>query len=272
MMERFDQACLMGILNITPDSFSDGGEYYGQLEKALAHATAMSRQGAGIIDVGGESTRPGSQRVSAHEQKQRVIEVISKISKQLPEVLISIDTTLSEVAAAALDAGAGMLNDISAGRDDPEILRLAADKQVPICLMHMQGDPETMQNAPQYRDVVAEVCQFLDERVELALRAGVNERQIILDPGIGFGKTSEHNLALIAHLQRIVDMGFPVLLGVSRKRFISSVCSVSKPADKIIASCMVAMFGLLAGVRILRVHDIHEHRQMMEMVHAVQNV
>ena len=197
------QPRLMGILNVTPDSFSDGGKFIN-LDKALVHALAMLDQGADIIDIGGESTRPGALRVSAKEQKERTGGIIEAIASKRPDALMSIDTTSVEVAECALDAGVGMLNDISAARDDPAMLELAAKRNIPICLMHIQGTPQTMQDNPHYEDVVSEVCSFLSERVAIAIKCGVSKRNIIVDPGIGFGKTTEHNLALIANLNRIV--------------------------------------------------------------------
>lgn len=261
--------CLMGILNMTPDSFSDGGLYYQRLDEAGDHAAKMVEQGAEIIDVGGESTRPGSAPVPEDEQKRRILGIIEKIAERCPDVNISVDTTLSRVAGAALDAGATMLNDISAGRDDPDMFHLAADRKMPICLMHIQGKPATMQDNPEYKDVVSEVCAFLSERVDTALCAGVSEDRIILDPGIGFGKTSEHNRLLLKNLSRIVELGFPVMIGVSRKSFIGSVCKQADPQQRVIGSCAVTAFGLLSGVRIFRVHDVAEHRQVMDVTRAL---
>ena len=272
MSQVFPKPCLMGILNVTPDSFSDGGQFYKKVEQAVSHAKRMSEQGASIIDVGGESTRPGSARVSADEQRRRVIAVIEQVAQQLPNTLISIDTTLSEVAAAAVAAGAGMVNDISAACDDPGILDLVAQKQLPICLMHKQGSPETMQDNPTYQDVVNEVCDFLDQRVEAAVRAGVSESQIILDPGIGFGKTDKHNITLLANLKQIVAMGFPVLLGTSRKRFISSIYESPNPQQRVLGSCVTTVLGLLDGVSIFRVHDVAEHDQVLSMTQAIQGL
>ncbi len=265
----FSKPRLMGILNLTPDSFSDDGDYIND-ESAVAHAIKLVRQGADIIDVGGESTRPGAKRVSATEQKRRVVSVIKAISTALPDTLISVDTTLCEVATAAFDAGAEMINDISAGRDDIEILRLVADREAPICLMHMQNNPQTMQDRPHYDDVVVEVCDFLRERAKAAIQFGITANRIILDPGIGFGKTLKHNLLLLANLKRIVEIGFPVLIGASRKRFIDSIYQSSDPKKRVAGSCATTAIGLAAGVHIFRVHDIFEHRQTLEVIAAVQ--
>ena len=266
-MEKLDlsRPRLMGILNITPDSFSDGGQFANP-DDALAHAYAMLEQGADIIDVGGESTRPGSDRVDATQQKKRVCGVIEAIVSQRSKVFISIDSTLSEVAEAALDVGASMLNDVSAAQDDPAMLELAAKRSVPICLMHIKGTPKTMQDAPYYDDVVNEVCAFLSERIDVALKCGVAKEHIIVDPGIGFGKTTEHNLTLIAHLDKIVALGFPVLLGTSRKRFMGSFCKADDPKGRVPASCATTVIGWYAGVSIFRVHDVWQHRQVMDLL------
>ncbi len=261
----------MGILNLTPDSFSDGGRY-GDPGAALNKATAMAGEGAGIIDVGGESTRPGAQRVPADEQQRRVLDVIAAIAAALPDRLISIDTTRAAVAAAALDAGAGMVNDISAGRDDPAMFELIAARDVPVCLMHMQGEPATMQDNPRYDDVVSDVCAFLRERMAAACACGVARERIVLDPGIGFGKTLEHNLTLLANLSQITALGCPVLLGASRKRFIANVGAGedAAPAERVGGSCATTVLGCLAGVSIFRVHDVAAHRQALDLARAVR--
>ena len=265
---------LMGILNLTPDSFSDGGQY-ADTDAAVKRAVTMAEEGADMIDVGGESTRPGSQRVPADEQKRRVLEVIAAVAQSLSEQLISIDTTRAAVAEAALDAGAGMINDISAGRDDPAMFELAAARNVSLCLMHMQGEPATMQDNPHYDDVVAEVCAFLHERMEAAVAHGVKEEQIVLDPGIGFGKTLEHNLALLRNLAQVTAIGRPVLLGASRKRFIAGVAGAGNksaddtPANRVGGSCATTVIGFLAGVSLFRVHDVAVHRQALDVTRKV---
>ena len=214
---------IMGILNVTPDSFSDGGEHDTE-DAAVAHGLRMVEQGADVIDVGGDSSRPGSQRVAVAEQISRTAGVIRRLCGAMPHAVVSIDTTRAAVAEAALDAGTCILNDISAGREDPAMFDLAAARGVPIVLMHMQGKPATMQDAPHYDDVVAEVEAFLLDRAAAAEAAGVPRGQIVIDPGIGFGKTLEHNLALMADLQRLAATGYPVLLGASRKRFLGAIC------------------------------------------------
>ena len=259
----------MGILNVTPDSFSDGGNFQ-DTEDAVMHALNMAREGADIIDIGGESTRPGSDRIGAAEQKERVLPVISALSKQLPQnIIISIDTTLAEVAEAAIAAGAGMINDISAGRDDPDLIKVAAQCHCPYVIMHMQGTPKTMQVNPTYKDVVQEIRDFLLERVEVAQTSGMRRENVIIDPGIGFGKTKEHNLELMAGLRRFVDTGYPVLLGASRKRFMGSLCAGVAPEQLIGATCATTALGVAAGVKIFRVHDVRENRQAADVAWSI---
>ena len=264
-----ERPLIMGVLNVTPDSFSDGGNYYDP-EDAVMHALNMINEGADIIDLGGESTRPGSERVSAEVQKQRVLPVISVLRKQLPEkTIISIDTTLSEVAEAAVEAGAGMINDISAGRDDPDLFSVAAEHHCLYVIMHMQGSPKTMQVNPTYKNIINEVRDFLLERGDHAQEAGVKRENIIIDPGIGFGKTREHNLELMANLHRFVDTGYPVLLGTSRKRFMGSLCSSAAPEHLIGATCATTTLGVAAGVKLFRVHDVRENRQAADVAWSI---
>ncbi|MEO0476176.1 MAG: dihydropteroate synthase [Planctomycetota bacterium] len=268
---------LMGILNITPDSFSDGGQH-DTVDAAVEHGLKLARDGAAIIDVGGESTRPGSERVNADEQISRVVEPIRRLRSLLDEqglshTEISIDTTRAEVARAALDAGASILNDVSAGREDDRMFSLATKYKVPIILMHMLGEPGTMQDDPQYGDVVGEVLSFLLKRAEAAVNAGVPRDQVWLDPGIGFGKTLEHNLALLGALDRFVETGYPVLLGVSRKRFIAGCCErfAQPEADARLPGTLAAgLAGAQAGVHALRVHDVVEHRQALAVFGAIE--
>jgi dihydropteroate synthase len=260
---------IMGILNATPDSFSDGGLHF-QRDEAVAKGLSMAEEGADIIDVGGESTRPGSNPVSGEEQLARVVPVIRELRLGLPErVLISVDTTLCTVAAAALDAGADFINDISAGRDDPGMLPLAAARRVPIVLMHMQGVPKTMQDSPSYQDVVSEVMDFLVERARLGEAAGIPREHIILDPGIGFGKRRDDNLTLLAHMDRFAASGYKILLGTSRKRFMGAVCHESEPQHLVAATVATTALGVGAGVRLFRVHDVRENRQAADVAHAI---
>jgi dihydropteroate synthase len=259
----------MGILNITPDSFSDGGKF-NQVDAAVRQAGQMLADGADMIDIGGESTRPGSEPVSADEQIRRVIPVITAIKQQFADANISIDTTLSTVAKAALDAGADLINDVSAGQNDPELLSLAAKRTVPIILMHSQGSPKTMQDNPYYDDVVTEVLTFLSSRIEAALAVGITKDNIIVDPGIGFGKRKQDNLALLANLDMFVTLSFPVLLGTSRKRFMGSICNVSEPSELVTATAVTTALGVMAGVQLFRVHDVKENRQAADVAWAIK--
>jgi dihydropteroate synthase len=260
----------MGILNVTPDSFSDGGEHQA-LQRAITHGMEMAQAGADIIDVGGESVRPGAKRIRAEEQKRRVVEVTRVLRMQLsPSVLISIETTLSEVAVAALDAGAAMINDVSAGCEDPKMFALAAARGVPIVLMHMRGIPDAVSGKPHYHDVVAEVEAFLRERALAARHAGIQDHCIILDPGIGFGKGRVHNLLLLARLERFVRLGYPVLLGTSRKRFMGSLIDIEEPRKLLPATCATTALGVMAGVSIFRVHDVAENRQVADVTWAIK--
>ena len=261
---------LMGVLNVTPDSFSDGGLHRAP-EAALAQARKMAAEGADIIDIGGESTRPGAARTPAEEQLRRVVPVFERLLEMDGEQQLSIDTTSARVAAEALEYGAAMVNDISAGRDDPAMFKLIAAAKVPCVLMHMQGDPATMQERPRYDDVVEEIRAFLLERARAAQDAGVEAERIVIDPGIGFGKTRQDNLALIAGLGRFTDSGYPVLLGASRKRFMGAICEVEHYRELVGATCATTAIGALAGVSIFRVHDVKENRQALDVAWAVRN-
>ncbi len=262
---------IMGILNLTPDSFSDGGSHTDR-GRAVRFALQMVSDGADIIDVGGESTRPGAQRISAEEQIDRVADVIRALRRTLPEsVPISIDTTLSEVAEQAVDAGASIVNDVRAGRDDARMFSFAAERALPVIIMHMQGTPENMQQDPHYHDVVGEISAFLRERCDAAMAAGVPKEQIVIDPGIGFGKLMEHNLEIMGALARFTELGFPVLLGASRKRFMGTICGESVPAHLVGATCAATALGVAAGIRIFRVHDVKPNRQAADISWAVFN-
>jgi dihydropteroate synthase len=270
MFNQLDKPLIMGILNITPDSFSDGGKYTS-IDDAIQQVKRMLAEGVDIIDIGGESTRPGSDSVTAIDQIQRVIPVITAIRQQLKsDILISIDTTSSEVAKAALAAGANIVNDVSAGQDDETILALAAQTDVPIILMHSQGTPKTMQENPYYDDVVQEVIEVLKKRINAALNAGIKKENIALDPGIGFGKRRQDNLDLLAHLDELVALGFPVLLGTSRKRFMGTLCDVTEPSELVTATAVTTALGVMAGVQIFRVHDVKENRQAADVAWAIK--
>ncbi len=270
MFNKINKPCIMGILNVTPDSFSDGGKYT-DIDTAVVQAKIMLDQGADIIDIGGESTRPGSESVLAEEQILRVVPVIEAIRAQVSKtVLISIDTTLSQVAKAALDAGADIINDISAGQSDNSILSLASEREVPIILMHMQGTPRDMQDNPFYENVVTEVVACLKLRVAEALAAGVKKEMIALDPGIGFGKRRDDNIELLAQLDQILKIGYPVLLGTSRKRFMGSICAETDPSELVAATAVTTALGVMAGVQMFRVHDVKENKQAVDVAWAIK--
>ena len=260
---------VMGILNLTPDSFSDGGRHLQQ-EAALTQAALMVAEGAEIIDLGGESTRPGALPVADDEQCRRVLPTLGALRAQLPaDVALSIDTRSPVVARAALSAGASIINDVSGGRD-PAMLDLAAEYGAALVLMHMQGEPTTMQTAPAYTDVVSEVLAYLLAAAARAERAGLARERIVIDPGIGFGKTREHNLSLLRDLPRFVQTGYPVLLGTSRKRFMGAICRETSFTELVGATCATTALGTSAGVRIFRVHDVKPNRQALEVAWAVR--
>ena len=263
---------IMGILNVTPDSFSDGGQLAGA-DEAVDHARRMIDDGADVIDVGPESTRPGSAPVSTDEQLRRAIPVIDALRQAAPDVPISIDTRDARVAKAALDAGADLVNDVSALRDDPAMADMAADAGAGVVLMHMRGTPKTMQSAgggPTYKDVVAEVREFLSQRVDYAVGCGVQRDRIIIDPGIGFGKTVEHNVLLLRNLPALAEQGVPVLVGASRKSFIGQITGVARPADRLPGSLVFAALAGLAGAVMVRVHDVAETRQAVTVAQAIR--
>jgi dihydropteroate synthase len=265
---RSGQAVVMGVLNVTPDSFSDGGKFFSAKD-AIARAETMAGEGADIIDVGAESTRPGALRVGPEEQVARLREVLPVVVGLGPAV--SIDTTSSAVAAFALDCGAAIINDVSAGRDDPRMLSLAAVRGCPIVLMHMLGRPATMQDNPQYRDVVGEVREFLAARVEAAVAAGIDRGGIIVDPGIGFGKALEHNLALLAGIGAIVELGRPVLVGASRKRFIGQLTGAGDPAARLSGTIAACLAAWQRGATIFRVHDVVETKGALVVASAIRS-
>jgi len=263
----FSAGCIvMGVLNVTPDSFSDGGQFF-DADKAIEKAEQMAGDGAAIIDVGGESTRPGSASVSVEEQIRRVVPVIEALAKKV-DVPISVDTYNFEVAEAALKAGAAMINDITALSDE-RIGGLAAKQGVPIVLMHMQGTPATMQVEPKYEDVVGEVLEFLIERAKRAEQFGIDRDKIFIDPGIGFGKTTEHNLLLLRGIQKFMETGYRVLVGTSRKSFIGRITGKENPAERIFGTAATVALCAAAGVSIVRVHDVAEMMDVIEVVKAV---
>ena len=257
----------MGILNVTPDSFSDGGKF-NSLDNALQQAERMIKAGVSIIDIGGESTRPGAPDVSLEEELARVIPTIKAIRAKF-DVWISIDTSKAEVMRQAVEAGADVINDVRA-LQEPGALQVAADANVPICLMHMKGQPRTMQANPSYGDVLQDVEAFLRERVEACEAVGISKEQLILDPGFGFGKTIEHNYHLLAHLEKFHSLGLPVLAGMSRKSMIFKLLD-KVPADCMVASVTCATIAAMKGAQIIRVHDVEETLEAMKIIEVMNN-
>jgi len=257
---------IMGILNVTPDSFSDGGRFR-DVDAAVDHGCRMEEAGADIIDVGGESTRPGSRRIPLEEELRRVIPVVEGLAQRV-RCAISVDTTKAEVAERALQAGADIVNDVSAGRWDERMLPVVAASRAGMVLMHMKGEPGTMQADPRYRDVVGEVQDFLRERISACLAAGIRREALAIDPGIGFGKRLEHNLALLSAIPRLAGLGRPVVIGVSRKSMLGML--TGRPVDeRLSASLGAAAFAMWRGAHVLRVHDVPETRDVVQVVGAL---
>lgn len=263
---RLDQPRIMGIINVTPDSFSDGGDRY-DAGKAVADGLAMHEAGADILDVGGESTRPGAAPISEKEELRRVIPVVRALCEQ--RALVSIDTRHARVMAEALNAGAGIINDITALTSDPRGLSLVAETGTPIVMMHMQGDPRTMQQDPVYDDAPLDVFDYLAERIAACEAEGIDRARIAVDPGIGFGKTVDHNLKILDQMALYQGLGCPVLLGVSRKSFIGRISRGEPPKGRVPGSLAAALAGLERGVQILRVHDVIETMQAVTMWRAI---
>jgi dihydropteroate synthase len=261
---------LVGVLNVTPDSFSDGGDFLDP-EKAASRAATMLDEGAQIIDVGGESTRPGSDPVPPEEEVRRVVPVIRAILAERPRAIVSIDTYRAATAGAALEAGARIVNDVTALRADPRMTQLVADARCPLVLMHMLGEPKTMQRDPRYDDVVRDVRDFLARRTEHAIAAGVEPENLILDPGIGFGKTAEHNLLLLRRLEALVVLGFPVLVGASRKRFIGGITGVEEARDRVFGTVAANVIAYERGATLFRVHDVRANREALAVARAVRS-
>jgi len=262
---RDGQWVVMGILNVTPDSFSDGGQF-DHLDAAVKHALFMQKEGADVIDIGGESTRPGAEPVSREEELQRVIPVIKKI-RELSDVMISIDTTKPEVMQAAVAAGANMVNDVNALHAD-DAVRICAELDVPVCLMHKQGAPKTMQDKPDYIDVVEEIQSYLQARAELCVEAGIKKQNIVLDPGFGFGKTLKNNLSLLKQMHQFCQLDYPVLLGVSRKSMFGQLLG-RDVENRLVASTSAAVLAYQQGVRFFRVHDVVETCDALALCEAV---
>jgi len=259
---------IVGILNVTPDSFSDGGDFLDP-EAAAEHAVAMLDEGAGILDLGGESTRPGSDPISPEEEIRRVAPVLEGILARRPDAVISIDTYRAGTATAALQAGVRLVNDVTALRGDPGMASVVEEAACPVILMHMQGEPKTMQKEPHYDDVVHEVRDFLAQRAEYAAAAGIRPENIIVDPGIGFGKNLEHNLALLRNLDAIVNLGFPVLVGASRKRFIGSITGVQEAKERIFGTVATTVLAYEKGATLFRVHDVRANREALTVAESV---
>jgi dihydropteroate synthase len=262
---------LVGVLNVTPDSFSDGGDFLDPA-KAAAHAAAMLDEGAGIIDVGGESTRPGSDRVPREEEARRVVPVIEEILANSPDAIVSIDTYRAATAEAALGAGARIVNDVTALRGDPRMAGVVAEARCPVVLMHMLGEPKTMQHDPRYADVVREVRDFLAGRAEHAVAAGVEPENVILDPGIGFGKKLEHNLALLRHLDELVALGSLVLVGASRKSSLGTITGVKEARDRVPGTVAANVIAYERGATLFRVHDVRLNREALAVARAILDV
>lgn len=251
-----DRTLVMGILNVTPDSFSDGGAYFDPA-KAVARALEMVAQGADMIDIGGESTRPGSEPVPEAEEIRRVVRVVEEFRNQ-SDLLISVDTMKAAVAKAAIDAGANIINDVSAFEADPKMIEVAAASGAGVVLMHKKGSPKTMQDNPSYGDVVEEVKDYLKQRIDFAVSKGVDSRAIVVDPGIGFGKTLANNLALLRAIPFLVEGGYPLLLGASRKSFIGQLLDRECPEERLAGNLATAVWAAMGGAHILRVHDVLE--------------
>lgn len=268
IFELGQRTWLVGVVNVTPDSFFDGGLYF-EPARAIDRALALAAEGADIIDIGGESSRPGSNPIPAKEEKKRILPVV-EVLKQKNSVLISVDTTKAEVAEAALAAGADIINDISAGRFDPRMLPIAARSGAAVILMHMKGTPRTMQIAPHYDDVLGEVKAFLSERLEAAESCGLPRESILLDPGIGFGKQLDHNLILLNNLGALAELGRPLVVGISRKSFLGKILKV-EAQDRLEGTIAAAVVSILRGASLLRVHDIQAVKQAVAVAEAIMS-
>ena len=258
---------IMGVLNVTPDSFSDGGKFL-DVEAAVAHGARMAEEGAQIIDVGGESTRPGAEPVSAEQELRRVIPVIEKLRAKI-DIFISIDTSKAEIAERALEAGAAIVNDVTGGRGDPQMLPLIAKRKAAVIIMHMQGTPQTMQIEPRYADVVAEVADFFRQQYALALEYGIDPMGMAFDPGIGFGKTLQHNVELLTNLEALRMNDRPLAVGVSRKSFLSKLTGTSGMGDRLAPTVALTALLRTRGADVLRVHDVRENVESLRVSEAI---
>ena len=262
------ETLVMGILNVTPDSFSDGGLFYNTNE-AVSHALQLIENGIDIIDIGGESTRPGAEKISEEEEIQRIIPVVKQIRELSPEIIISIDTTKSMVAQKAIQSGANIINDISGFSFDNKMIDVIRESKVPVIIMHMQGDPSNMQNKPVYDDLIIDISSFFKSKIKLATDAGIKKKQIILDPGIGFGKTVGDNFQLINQLNEFCKLGFPVMIGPSRKSFIGTTLNLPVD-DRLEGTAAAVAVGVMNGARIVRVHDVKEIKRVVTIVEKIR--
>ncbi|MCB9991302.1 MAG: dihydropteroate synthase [Rhodospirillales bacterium] len=259
----------MGIVNVTPDSFSDGGAYF-EPQQAIDHGLQLAAEGADILDVGGESTRPNAQPVSPQEEVDRVLPVIEGLKDS--GLLLSIDTRHAETMRAAVKAGAGMINDVTALEGEPGSVEAAAKSGAYICLMHMQGQPQTMQDDPHYDDVIADITAYLRGRIDACRAAGIDQSRLLVDPGIGFGKTLAHNLTILRHLEAFEALGVPVLLGLSRKSFIEKLCPDTPASERLPGSLAGALWGVQRGAAVLRVHDVAATRQALSVWQSIREI
>lgn len=261
---------IMGVVNVTPDSFSDGGQFL-DVEKAIIHAQRLENEGADILDIGGESTRPGAKPVSVEEEQARILPVIEGLKKAGVKALISVDTRNADTMQKAIRTGADIINDISALENNPKSLDVIKKTQVPVILMHMQGTPESMQDKPDYENALQEIFNYLKERIKICTDAGIDQNKIICDPGIGFGKTLENNLNILKNINKFQELGCPILLGSSRKSFIEMICPDTPSDARLPGSLASALWGLQENVQIFRVHDVAETRQAFDVWRAIQS-
>ena len=259
----------MGIVNVTPDSFSDGGKFYSTKD-AIAHASKLIFEGADIIDIGGESTRPGATEISSSDELRRVIPVIRGIRSNNPDILISIDTTKAIVAKKAVEVGANIINDVSGLSFDSQMPKTVASLNAPIIIMHMKGNPRNMQKNPEYKDLIDDILYYFKERIKIATKAGINREMIILDPGIGFGKTVEHNFQILSKLNKFNKLELPLLIGPSRKSFIGLTLNLA-PEDRIDGTAATVALGVNNGARIIRVHDVEKMKRVVTIADKIRN-
>ena len=262
------ETLVMGILNVTPDSFSDGGLFYNT-DEAVSHALQLIKNGIDIIDIGGESTRPGAEKISEEEEIQRIIPVVKQIRELSSEIIISIDTTKSMVAQKAIQSGANIINDISGFSFDNRMIDVVRESKVPVIIMHMQGDPSNMQNKPVYDALIIDISSFFKSKIKLAIDAGIKKEQIIIDPGIGFGKTVGDNFQLINQLNEFCKLGFPVMIGPSRKSFIGTTLNLPVD-DRLEGTAAAVAVGVMNGARIVRVHDVKEIKRIVTIVEKIR--